>query len=128
MAGLDMSDVLNDADFQDAITVSRTLVSYSSGMAVSGSTQTFDLSCPVIPDPANVTRQADGSYLSASISIYTQERLMVETKINDASFYKADVISWHGGRYMVKAVNDYSAFGKGFWQVSADLVQTSATA
>jgi hypothetical protein len=81
----------------------------------------------VIPTAQTLHRSADGSVLAGSISIFTRTQLTAGGKMNDTSSRQADIVTWHGRAYVVSAVEDYSAFGPGFWRVEADLLPLNPT-
>lgn len=125
MAGLDVSDVINDPDFQSSFTVtSTTRVVGLNGRpilpyTVTGPTAALGV---VIPGKSSLRRLDDGSRIEAFIDIWTQYPLTGGTKASDTTSRAADIITWRGRSYTVAMVEDYSDFGAGFLHVSADLL------
>lgn len=125
MARLDVSDVINDPDFQSSFTVTSTTRTIGpNGRPILPNTVTGPTAAVgvVIPGKSSLRRLDDGSRIEAFIDIWTQYPLTAGTKANDTTSRAADIITWRGRSYTVAMVEDYSDFGAGFLHVSADLL------
>jgi hypothetical protein len=121
---LDMSDVLYDPDFLDInLSCARNLqVVGSNGVATDNIT--------TLPFAATVTsfggdelkRSADGEYITQTITLVTAFKLTDGKAFIDGRVYTADIITYRGSQYTVMHVDDYSAYGHGFIQATAELL------
>lgn len=126
---LDMTDVLDAAEFQDTFTVT-----VNSGVIGAGGLDVETPSVPtqvcgiVVPGKSNLRRGDDGSRVTAYIEIFTAYPLSAGYKTNDATYRDADTIVWHSREFTVISVEDYSAFGPGFIKAGCDLLPLVPTA
>lgn len=142
MATLSFGDILTAPEFIDSFPPSyirTTRVIGSNGRAADTVTGPVTFNAIVISDGSTLDRLPDGSRLSASIQIFTQTWLTGGIKTDDVNSVEADIICWHGRRYVVKAVQDWESFAnmgggfvdfgapvgggpQGYFVVSADLL------
>lgn len=115
---LDVSDIILDPDFADAITVYRQAVSTDTyGDVIRTETATPNVVAVITPDKwSTLQRQAEGSNVSEVVTVITQFRLQASM-----DGYDADEIVWNGKRYVVIAVGDCSRYGAGFVEASASI-------
>lgn len=119
MAALDVIDVLTDPDFMDSTLIcERTIQTVGNdGMAVNTPTL-LPFSGVITTDTGNILdRLAEGERIRGQIVIHTTFPL-----IDGLSGYTADVVDWHGRRYTVTEVQDYTHFGRGFVSASCELI------
>ena len=118
MPDVDVSELLSDPDFADALVCERNAQVVSSGGIATNIAQTFDFLGVVTSDRGKeLARLAAGSHITGSILINTEFRLT-----NGRDGIAADVVTWNGARYTVVTVDDYSRYGAGFICASCDLI------
>lgn len=118
MALLDVSEVLNDPDFMDALVCERNAQTVgSNGRAVDTTTTTTFYGVVTSNTGSILERIAEGERIKDSITIHTQFQL-----IDGQTGFDADIVQWRGKRYTVTNVNDYSHFGAGFVCANCDLI------
>lgn len=119
MPNLDMSDVLLDPDFLDTslIYTRQRQIDIGHGR-VRNEPTSGPFTGVVTMDAGSIMRRVpEGSYVTGSILIYTMERLRMKGEDVDA-----DLVDWHGARYRVQNMGDYTAYGAGFiWAVCEPL-------
>jgi len=110
---LDVTQILNDADFASPFTVLRRLETVDS-FGRSGVTETRMRAVGTITanSPSDLDRREDYQNMTRSITVVTRFPLRGET-----AGYQPDVILWQGSNYVVKHVDIYAHFGPGFFQV-----------
>jgi hypothetical protein len=117
---LDVSDVLDDPDFAD-----DSLICMRNPQTMGEDGRAISVPVP-IPFSGVVTamsgqellRKPDGEYNQGTISIVT--RFLLYTGNTALS---ADVVVWNGNSYTVTQIDDYSRYGSGFCQATAELQQ-----
>jgi hypothetical protein len=109
MPTLDVSEAF-DISFMDDFTVLRRVETINQrGRLVYGE-QRFGATGVVVPtSPNDLQRLPDYQYMNKAISIYTQCQLQ-----GPSPGYQPDEILWHGSQYIVRAVDDYAGYGRGF--------------
>lgn len=119
MPFLDVSDVLFDPDFCDAIELHRMTQSVSTNTGEATNTEAISTFYGVVTsDRGDVLRRmAAGEHIEGSIVIHSQ------TPLRDGGglYASADEVVWANRRYVVTNVNDYSRFGAGFTAAICDL-------
>ena len=115
---LDVSNILGDPDFVDTFTVTQYTQTISSGgMASNTANVIHSVGGVVYPnDNIDLIKMPDGEVLNGSITIVTRFRLT-----NGAGNRDADVVTWNGRTYQVKAVSDWSRYGAGFIEAVCQL-------
>ena len=127
MPSMDFTEVLASPEFQDNFYVqSISRVVGLDGVEVDNPSLSRQGKGVVIPGKTSLTRMADGSRVAAYIKIYTRQHLTTGFKQDDIQSHDADIIKWHGRLYVVMSVEDYGAFGSGFYKVSCDLLTLSS--
>jgi galactose-6-phosphate isomerase len=117
---LDMTDVLLDPDFLDTTPVCTRQTQVDDGHGrVRNETVTLPFAGVVSMDAGAIIRRLpEGSYITGSIMIYTLFRLRLRGENVDA-----DLVDWHGARYRVSNMGDYTGYGAGFvWAICEPLV------
>ena len=129
MPRLDMSVVLESVEFLDAITIKSVYANIgANGESVPATPALVNGRAIVVPGKSNLRRESDGMRVSSYIDVYTRAPLSAGGPISTTQERVADVILWHGNAYVVAAVEDYSAFGPGFFHASCDLEQVTLAA
>lgn len=129
MPTLDLTEVLEAEEFQDTIVVYATFgVINAHGVAAETTDSGITTNAIVIPGQSNLRRADDGARVDAYIEVYTKYPLSAGYKSDDAHYRDADEIRWHGRRFSVMKVEDYSGFGSGFIKASCDLLDFNPTA
>lgn len=113
MALLDVSDVLLDPDFTDIFAVRRRMETVNSSGRSVVTERIFPNLIGVITagSPSDLDRREDYQNMSRSLVIVCQFPLRGET-----TNYQPDIVVWKGSNYLVKHVDLYPQFGKGFYQ------------
>jgi hypothetical protein len=114
MPTLDVSDAF-DASFMDDIVVLRRSVSITS----KGRTQVTEVpmsasAVVTAASPDDLARLPDSEYMNKAVSIYSQFRLRGPSRDEAGNETMPDEILWHGSRYVVRALDDFSGYGHGF--------------
>jgi hypothetical protein len=115
MPQLDLSDAFLEPTFQDQFYVLRR----SDTTDVHGKTQistvTFSANGVVtINGDQDLDRGPDEQHAAKTITVITRFNIRGATK-----GYQPDIIRWHGDNFLVTAVEDYSTWGLGWYQISA---------
>ena len=63
----------------------------------------------VASSPNDLLRVPEMQYMNKAVTVYTQWRLQ-----GPAPNIQPDEIIWHGSQYLVRSVDDYSGYGRGF--------------
>lgn len=115
----EINDAMTDPEFLDtSLTCVRTTNVVGTNGLTAGTTSSFKFSGVITTNAGiDLDRTDSGSRLTGSIAIVTRTLL---TAGNPQ--YGADVITWLGRQYTVRHVDDYSTYGRGFYQVLADLL------
>ena len=129
MASIDVTDVLLDPDFVDPITVtSITRTIGTNGRAVDTVGTPVNVVAVVLPVAQKLILQSDGALRDGAIEIYTTFAINGGVKTSDSASQQPDIVTWHGRDYVVASVEDYTAFGAGWWHATANLQQINPTA
>lgn len=129
MPTLDFTRVLNSPRFKDKFLVTPVKgVIGPDGMEIDTTSRSIWVSGIVVPGKLSTLRTADGSRVNAFIDIYSQRKLTPGYKKKDGNTNtrEADRVTWHGRIYLVNTVEDYGAFGRGFYKASCDLLTVTA--
>jgi galactose-6-phosphate isomerase len=116
---LDVTDVLDDPDFNDFFSVRRPALVATSGGTAAETDQTFT-QCVGVVTPASAADMQllpEGSFQQGVISIITKFRLQSGKGVD----FGPDIVYWHGASYTVMHVGDWSGFGVGFVEAVARL-------
>lgn len=121
MALLDMSDVINDIDFSDAIICERNLQSINTNGMGSITQQLIPFFGDVSTEEGTrLVRDPEGDRIKGDIWIVTTFTLRVK-----GPDHSADIIQWQGARYTVMGVRPYTQFGSGFVEAACELLPLS---
>lgn len=131
MPDIDVSDLLLDPDFAEALTIQRRAQTLLKGRAsVSPVTISPAPYGVVIPqNDAPMLRGPDQQTLPQLIQVHTQFRLRGPSKdpaTGDA--YQPDLIIWQGTTFVVNKVQNFSRFGAGFIQADCSSINQTDTA
>ena len=112
MARIDVSELLNDPDFVEQITLIKRTVSINEhGENPLTETASIIYACIQGMAGSELERQPQSARLHDTITIYTKSILQSEKE----SGY-ADVVVWQGNRYQVKSVVNFKNYGVGYTQ------------
>ena len=113
MALLDVSEILTDPDFADKFNVRRRSETVDTHGRSTVAEQLFSQVVGVVTaiSPSDLDRREDYQAMTRSISIVCQFRLRGET---DGG--QPDIVVWRGNNYIVKHIDPYPQFGRGFIQ------------
>lgn len=110
MPMLDVSGVLDDPDFNQTITVTRTLKSVNDQGEVTTTSTSQDITAVVAPITANeLARLPDAEQLSGGCTVYCRYPLF-----SGHGDYTADTVLCNGSQYVVISVDNWEAFGGGY--------------
>lgn len=112
MPTLDVSEAF-DQSFMDSFTVVRRVETINQYGRVNWTPTQFTATGVVVAtSPNDLQRLPEMQYMNKSISIYTQWQLQ-----GPSPGHQPDEIIWHGSQYLVRALDDYSGYGRGFIMV-----------
>lgn len=112
---LDVSDVLDDPDFQTQITLLRTAVTgMERGRDVKANTSATMLAVVQPATSADLQRLPDASINQGAITIWARF-----ASATDGPTTKADKVEWRGDTYTVMTVDDWGEFGSGYFRAIA---------
>ena len=117
---INMADIVNDPDFACTYSVFRTQGEWQQGRFILAEPEEIRFYGAVQPTRAKELEQIpDGERPSSAISFHSTKRFYLTSEAKDASEggYISDVILWHGDRYKVLIVKDWSA--NGYWKAIA---------
>lgn len=123
MALIDVTALLNDPDFADSFTFARRVQVMVNGRATFASEAGAAVGSVQINAPEVLDRFPDAGRPDQWIRIYTTTRLIAQD--DDARVY-ADVITWRGRTYQVKAVDDWGNYGAGYVKALARMIPPGA--
>lgn len=108
---LDVSEVLDDPDFADLITVTRLVETVGDNGRATAQSQVFNnVSAVVTQGNGDTLKQMpEGSTLEGVIVVHSRFGLVSETETT-----QPDVVSYIGRDYTVAQINDWSRYGAGF--------------
>ncbi|MDE1158434.1 MAG: hypothetical protein PW791_09175 [Neorhizobium sp.] len=108
---LDVSEVLDDPDFADNITVTRRTETVGSNGRPVVTEQLFPIVSAVVTQGNGDTlkQMPEGSTLEGVIVVHSRLGLVSETETT-----QPDVVTYLGRDYTVTQVNDWSRYGSGF--------------
>ena len=111
MPTLDVSEAF-DPSFMDEFVVLRRVQGVSAYGRTTVSTKQFTVIGVVVPSsPNDLQRLPEAQYMNKAITIYTQWKLQ-----GPSPGYQPDQVMWHGSSFLVRALDDYSGWGRGFLQ------------
>lgn len=121
MADLDVSDVLDDPDFANQLTVIRKTQAVSnSGVAFNPATTNISIYGVVtVGSMLPLQRAADYELAKKIITVHTRTTLF-----GVQAGYEPDIVVWNGNNYVVKRPNNWSHFGQGFTANECEMVDT----
>ena len=113
MALLDVSSVLFDPDFIDNFEVVRRVETIDvHGRSSITEQRSRQIGVVTAISPSDLDRREDYQAMTRSISVVTQYKLRGEI-----TGQQPDIIVWRGDNFVVKHIDPYPQFGKGFVQV-----------
>lgn len=121
MAQLDLSDVLEDPDFNDIfyrLVMEQTVDDHGEASNTEKKTRCIGVITSSSGD--KIVRKPDGSFVTGTITIHTKTRLK-----DGKDGFDADVVMWKNTKYNVILVNDYSHVGRGFVAATCELAPLS---
>ena len=115
---LDVSDILDDPDFMDTMTVTWATETVNDLGRSVVTPQTFP-NVPAVITAATgdlLKYLPDGARIEGAITVHTRFLLTSESETT-----APDIIRWHGRDYVVTLLNDWSSYGDGFMQAICTL-------
>ena len=110
----DVNDAF-DPTFWDTIVVTRFTQTIDNTGRVVRTPQVINTQGVVTASsPNDLNRLPDEQYMNKSITVYTQFRLFGPTIDTNGNQTHPDEITWHGSRFVIRALDDYSGYGRGF--------------
>lgn len=122
MPQLDVSDAILCAEFIDSFQVIRRqqLVS-SSGLLTTMPTTLSAQGVVCIASPDDMERFPEITFQHRCISVVTLFRLM-SAQTNLGVTYQPDLIVWQGNQFIVRAIEPYNRYGRGFIEAIAESI------
>ncbi len=106
-----VSELLNDPDFCQSFTITRTSRTVGDYGRVTTSEGKIDATGVIVPPSAKqLDRLPEGDRSHAEIAVYTTTPLTL-----GESEHSADTIAWHDKTYRVISVQDFSDYGGGLY-------------
>lgn len=117
MPWLDMSDALTEPNFSDTIVVHRTAVTVNDFGESAETVRVISNIIAVVntPGPNDLVRSPEADSSNKTLTIVTKFRLQTATP-----GYKPDIVLWHGDTFIITKSDDYSTYGRGFIQATAE--------
>lgn len=121
---LDVSDMLDDEDFADDLTLtSRSVTIDGNGRGVTIETSTAITGVVTSDKGRNRDLIAEGQRVVGSILVHTRAQLT-----SGGEGREADVVTWNARQYTVVSIDDYTRYGSGFICAHCDLLPLSGGA
>lgn len=118
MADIDVSDVLSNPDFVDSFSYIRNALSVSNGLgSVTPSLPQTGYGCIYSANGDMLKRTPPGEYNDDTVTIVTSTKL-----ISGENGDTADLVQWNGSMWTVMHVNNYSQYGRGFYEATCELL------
>jgi hypothetical protein len=112
----DMSDIVNDPDFAQAFTVTRSFGRFAAGGWQEVNTTTLSMWGALVPlNEKELLQLPEGDRVKGSIKVYCSSELFV-THANAPSGV-SDKITWKGEEYRIASLMPFMDYG--FWSVIA---------
>ncbi|EKQ56271.1 MULTISPECIES: hypothetical protein [unclassified Clostridium] len=113
---IDVSSVILDPSFAQTFTVYRISGDWVGARFVNNEPEVINMVGTIsIANAKQIEFIPEGDRIGGEIAIHTTEPLYCSRNINDDSgdeeSYIADELEWHGERYKVYQVNEYSDYG-----------------
>lgn len=114
MALLDVNDILSDADLVSGFTVLRRkeIINRNGRSEIEETRIPGQLGVITANSPNDLQRAEDYQNMPRAITVVTPF-----PAYGVVVGYQPDVILWKGSQYVVRAVDHYSQFGRGFYQL-----------
>jgi signal peptidase I len=119
MPTLDVTDILFDPDFcDDSLTVKRRVTSVDEdGFPTTVDTVTPFSAVVTVDRSVEAQLRMSGQTVTGTILVITTERL-----IAGETGRIGDIVTYQNREYLVKSVDDYTAYGAGFVQAHCELL------
>ena len=119
---LDVNDAF-DASMLDTVTVIRRVSVVDSHGRVATTSSSLSISAVVtMASPDDIARLPEEEYTNKAITVYTTARLQGASRDEAGVETLPDQVLWHGSVYVVRALDDYSGYGRGFVNAVATLI------
>lgn len=108
---LDVSEVIDDPDFADTVTITRKTATVDTRGRANFVTSTYPnvVAVVVAASKAELVRTPEGEMTAGDILVVTKFTLS-----SGEGAETADIVDWNGRAYTVVQTDDYSRFGVGF--------------
>jgi hypothetical protein len=124
MATLDVNDAF-DLSFLDVVTILRrplTIDQHGRGQAT---VKPLSITAVVTAaSPADLQRLPEGEHMNKAISIYPTQEIQGPAIDEIGTVTHPDQVLWHGSLYVVRYLEDYSGYGRGFVHALATSMQS----
>lgn len=115
MPQLDMSEALLEPMFQDSFIVVRRATSTNAfGETTITATSASAIGIVTIKGDEDLDRGADEQHAAKTIEVITRYPMRTATQ-----GFQPDIVQWHGDNFIVQSIEDYSGYGKGWFDVLA---------
>lgn len=111
----DVSDAFDESFWDDIVVTRFTETIDQHGRVVRTPTVITTQGVVTASSPDDLNRLPDEQYMNKSITIYSPFRFIGPVIGNPQTH--PDEITWHGSRFVVRALDDYSGYGRGFMMV-----------
>lgn len=112
---LDVTELTFDPDFADSFTILRRKETVGVDGVVTVSEQPYRNRTGVVTAGGDLKRETDYGMTTRSITVVTYFQIQAVV-----AGYQPDIIVWRGTRFLVKHVDPYPQFGRGFYQAEAE--------
>jgi hypothetical protein len=124
MATLDVSEAF-DPSFLDVVTVLRRPLNVDPhGRGVTTVVPFSIMAVVVAASPSDLQRLPEGEHMNKAISVYSMQEIQGPAIDEVGSFTHPDQLIWHGSLYVVRFLEDYSGYGRGFVHALATSMQS----
>lgn len=116
MPTLDVNDAFDPSFYDDIVVIRRAAVINNKGRVTTTNTSTSTRAVVTAASPSDLARLPEAEYMGKAISIYTPYRLQGPARDEAGAETMPDQVLWptDGSVYVVRFLEDYSGYGRGF--------------
>lgn len=113
---IQISEIITDPDFAQSFNIKRGTGTWTNGVFVVGSLQTFAFKGTILPLTTKDIKQMDiGDAITGGIKVYTLQPIYTtRLDVGDTTGGLSDEVVWQGQDWKILQVNRYSDFG--YWR------------
>ena len=120
---LDVNDAFDPSFMDDIVVIRRSQTINAVGRGVD-TPQTFSAQAVVVAaSPDDLQRVPEEEWMNKTISITTAFRLQGPAIDEAGNITDADQILWHNSVYVIRSLDDFSGYGRGFVNAVAVSIQ-----